>query len=327
MKKGNLCALPIVILLACFFSLSAQTSQPATGKLDATVIYERAIVSVVQITTANSSGQVFSSSGVIVRSDGVIATNFHVIADAVSAQVKLRTGDIYDDVAILETDERKDLALLQIKAMSLPALTLSDSDAVKVGQTIYALGAPRGLEGTLSPGIVSSIRPGAEVDQSLAGFRVIQFTAPISPGNSGGPLLDETAKVTGLAFITRVDGQNLNFAVPANYLAPLVAGLKGAQRSLARMPKLTEARADRAASVSRSQAAIDDLAGTYTGTWASEQYVGSGTLVMSITVVGGQLNVQLAFTGSEYFNSETLITRAVCESMSGKAVSLPLRSG
>lgn len=236
-------ALYICIALALIFNYAPQTNAQvvlASAKLDASSIYEKTAPSVVFITCVDAKGNVSSGSGVILRADGIIATNFHVISDAVAAKVQLSNSDIYDDVSILDTDERKDIAILKIKAVNLPVLSVADSDGVKIGATVYAIGSPRGLTGSLSSGIVSSLRPASELSSELSGFRIIQFTAPISPGSSGGALLDETGKLLGLVFAYRPGGQNLNAAIPVNYIAPLAANAKGDGRSLKKMPIVEE---------------------------------------------------------------------------------------
>src|ERR1700686_2281366 len=197
-------------------------SQVSPTKLDAPVLYEKSAPSVVLITTVDSAGHASQGSGVVIKPDGIIATNYHIISDATAARIQLNNGDIYDDVSILDTDERKDIASLRIKAINLPVLPIADSDAVRIGATVYAIGAPRGLNGSLSSGIVSALRNANEDSPKLSGFRIIQFTAPISPGSSGSPMIDETGKLVGLVFAARVDGQNLNLAVPVNYIVPLI---------------------------------------------------------------------------------------------------------
>ena len=219
-----------LLFLAAFLQL-------APTKLDAPTIYERSKPALVHIKVGTGSEVVRQGSGVILRSDGLIATNFHVIEGARQASVRLANGDEYTEVAVAAVDEFKDIALLKIKAVNLPTLELADSDVVKVGQTAYALGDPLGLEGSLSQGMVSAFRPGGEIHKSLEGFRVIQFTAPVSPGNSGGPLLNEEGKVIGLVFAFKPGGQNLNLAVPANYLSAIVLNWKGQENRLEAMPR------------------------------------------------------------------------------------------
>jgi S1-C subfamily serine protease len=243
MKHLVLCLCVVSALIFNFALQSyAQVAQAST-KLEASSIYEKASPSVVFITCVDAKGNVSSGSGVILRADGIIATNFHVISDAVAAKVQLSNSDIYDDVSVLDTDERKDIAILKIKAVNLPALSVADSDSVKIGATVYAIGSPRGLTGSLSSGIVSSLRPASELSSELTGFRIIQFTAPASPGSSGGALLDDTGKLLGLVFANKPGGQNLNAAIPVNYVAPLAANAKGDGRSLKKMPNVEESTA------------------------------------------------------------------------------------
>jgi S1-C subfamily serine protease len=290
-----------VLFLSIVTVASGQVSQ-TTNKLEATSLYERAAPSVVVITSVDAAGQTSQGSGVVLRADGVIATNLHVIADAVSARIQLANGDVYDDVSVLDTDERRDIAILRVKAINLPALAVADSDTVKIGATVYVIGAPRGLTGSLSSGIVSSLRSASEVSPTLTGFRVIQFTAPISPGSSGGPLFDESGKLLGLVFASRVDGQNINLAIPVNYVAPLVANAKNEGRALKRMPNLESSK--------YKSGTIDDIAGTYTGEWRSDKYSDAyGNVVLTISVVNGQVQAQVVLTGSTLFKQDTLIAR------------------
>ena len=116
-------------------------------------------------------------------------------------------------------DNKKDLVLLAIKDAKAPSLSLGNSQQVAIGDEVYAIGNPQGLEGTFSQGIVSSIRQ--------AGVETIfQITAPISPGSSGGPVLNTQGKVIGVTVATFKDGQNLNFAIPSYYLASLLRQIK-----------------------------------------------------------------------------------------------------
>ena len=237
----NVLTMLFTLLLGSATTILAQETQNASAKMDAPTLYEKTVPSVVLIISMDSDGKLGQGSGAIVRSDGIIATNHHVIKNAVSARVQLRSGDIYDDVTVIDVDERKDIALLKIKAVNLLALPFADSDKLKVGSNIFAVGAPRGLEGSLSSGIISSIRAGAEVAPKFEGFRIVQFTAPISPGSSGGPLIDEYGKVVGLVFAFRVDAQNLNLAIPSNYIAGMTAQANGAGHKLGKMPSQIQA--------------------------------------------------------------------------------------
>ncbi len=163
--------------------------------------------SIVVIETDTGQG-----SGVLLESSGVIVTNLHVIEAASDIAVRIHTNERYDDVGVIDVDEVKDLALLKIKGFDLPTARLGNSNGVKSGQNVFAIGAPRGLEQTVSRGIVSAVRV---MD---GGFKSIQTDAAISPGSSGGGLFDESSQLIAILAAYKVDGQNLNFAIPVNYV-------------------------------------------------------------------------------------------------------------
>jgi S1-C subfamily serine protease len=182
-------------------------------------IADTAFRSVVLITMEDANGRrVATASGFFIRED-LVATNFHVIDVGVRGHVKIVGANAaYSIAGVVSMDQGKDLAVLKIVGVKAPNLRLgSDADA-RVGDKIYAVGNPLGLEGTFSDGIVSGIRR----DGSR---RLLQITAPISPGSSGGPVLNETGQVIGIAVATITAGQNLNFAIPISDLGPLLANL------------------------------------------------------------------------------------------------------
>jgi len=226
-----------MFLSTLFLWLQLGPPQP----VNAPSLYEQARSAVVRVEVAETGGRASSASGVVVGPGGMIATNYHVIQDAASARVRLPNGKIFDRVAVAAVDKRKDIALLKIEAPGLRPLALGDSDLLPVGARVYALGAPRGLEGSLSEGLVSAVRRGAEVGLEFAGMDIIQFTAPISSGSSGGPLLDNYGQVMGLVCGYKRGGQNLNLAIPSNYLSALLAGWRGELRSLKAMAAETPA--------------------------------------------------------------------------------------
>lgn len=177
-----------------------------------------AAVVLIQVEAGDRSRQ---GSGFLVEQDGLILTNHHVIRGATSARIRLSTGDVYDRVAVLATDERRDLAILKISGFALPTLPLGNSDHVRIGTDIVAIGSPMGLENTVSTGIVSGQRAEPE------GFRLLQISAPASTGSSGGPVLDRAGRVVGIAASQFRNGQNLNFAVPINYARGMLAEVDG----------------------------------------------------------------------------------------------------
>jgi S1-C subfamily serine protease len=150
-------------------------------------------------------------SGFIIKPDGIIVTNNHVIADAKQVAVKFPSGEVYKNVYLLSSDPVKDLAFLKIEAVDLPTIPLGNSNNVQVGDEVILVGTPQGLEQTVSNGLISGIR----VDN---GVRVLQTSAPASPGSSGGPLLNRSGEVIGVMCFKLVNGENLNFTIPINYV-------------------------------------------------------------------------------------------------------------
>lgn len=183
-------------------------------------IAQKAFPSVVMLVMEDSQGQQISlGSGFFVKED-IIATNLHVIEGAAQGYAKIISKKLkYDITGFVAIDQRTDLVLLKLKGVKAPVLSLGDSNQVAIGDEVYAIGNPHGLEGTFSKGIVSGIRKVGE-------DTLLQITAPISPGSSGGPVLNTEGKVIGVAVATFKGGQNLNFAIPTSYLAPLLSDTK-----------------------------------------------------------------------------------------------------
>lgn len=148
---------------------------------------------------------------------GIVVSNFHVVENAHSGFIKLPSIEKNIKVDGYTTiDKFRDLVLLKISDDRANPLTLGDSEKVEVGEYIYAIGNPQGLEGTFSHGIVSGIR-------NFNSIKLLQITAPISPGSSGGPVINNRGEVIGVSVATVVEGQNLNFAVPSNYIKELLS--------------------------------------------------------------------------------------------------------
>ena len=206
------------------FGLASAFCAPTQVKpnLDAASLYKNVQCAVVIIELYGPDGKVASTgSGFLVSSDGRILTNCHVIAHSKQATVRLANGDAYDTVDVISIDKRKDIALLKIQAVELPALKLGRSASMEVGHGVFSVSSPLGVfQNTLSQGIVSGIR---EMD----GYRVFQISAPISGGSSGGPIFNDVGEVIGLATFQVQAGRNLNFAVPIDY----ARGMMGATQT------------------------------------------------------------------------------------------------
>jgi V8-like Glu-specific endopeptidase len=192
---------------------------PARGE-DAREIAKKSFPSVSMLVMEDATGQPLSlGSGFFVRKD-TVATNLHVLAGATKGYAKIvGQKPKYDIIGFVAIDKQRDLVLLRIKDANAPGLLLGDSSTVAVGDEIFVIGNPQGLEGTFSKGIVSAVR-------SIGQDSLLQITAPISPGSSGGPVLNKEGKVVGVAVATFKEGQNLNFAIPVSYLSPLLTDTK-----------------------------------------------------------------------------------------------------
>jgi S1-C subfamily serine protease len=188
-------------------------------------VYRKNIPSVVNVTSRAMSFDFFygmvpqegQGSGFVIDREGHILTNYHVVADARQVEVTMHNRKKYK-ATVVGTDPAHDLAVIQIKAPDLVPSVLGDSRNLQVGQKVYAIGNPFGLAGTMTRGIVSSIRPvrepnGATIDEA------IQTDAAINPGNSGGPLMNWHGEVIGInTMILSSVNQNagIGFAIPIN---------------------------------------------------------------------------------------------------------------
>ena len=195
-------------------AVSAQVT--AKDRLPVSDIVSRCSPGVVSIKTKDKYGKdIGLGSGFLISPDGLIVTNFHVMESAHRAEVNV--GDkIYKEVYFVKGLPEFDIAILKINSDNLPYLNLGNSDGLVDGQFIVVLGSPWGFEHSVSNGIVSAVR-------SKGGVKIIQMTAPVSPGSSGGPVLNEFGEVVGITTLASFFmAQNLNFAVPVNYLSTIL---------------------------------------------------------------------------------------------------------
>ena len=198
----------VVVVLLCPTTIApAQTAEQIAEKTLAATVY-------LEMKDRNGATLGFGS-GFFVK-ENLIATNYHVIEGAAQGTAKLvGKYTTYTIEGITAIDEKNDLALLKVTAYGITPLPLGDSDNVRIGATVYVAGNPKGLEGTFSNGIISSRRDRYTQER-------LQMTAPISPGSSGGPVLNRRGEIIGVSFMTIEGGQNLNFAIPSNYLKILL---------------------------------------------------------------------------------------------------------
>ena len=207
--------IPVIVLIFCTISTVPAQTVPQ--------IAEKALAATVYLEMQDSNGLPLGfGSGFFVR-DNLIATNYHVIEGAARGTAKL-VGQFstYTIEGVTATDQTNDLALLKVTVSGIKPLPLGNSSDVKIGETVYVAGNPKGLEGTFSDGIISSRRDQYTKER-------LQMTAPISPGSSGGPVLNSKGEVIGISSMTLVGGQNLNFAIPSRYLTELLPESKPAK--------------------------------------------------------------------------------------------------
>jgi len=189
-------------------------------------VYRRVIPAVVNITSKTVAYDFFfgpvpeegQGSGFIIDKEGHILTNYHVVGEASQLEVTLHNKKTYR-ATVIGRDRGHDLAVIQIKAPDLTPLVLGESKNLQVGQKVFAIGNPFGLAGTMTRGIISSLRPirspeGAYIEEA------IQTDAAINPGNSGGPLLNSHGEVIGINSMIATGGSNqsagIGFAIPIN---------------------------------------------------------------------------------------------------------------
>lgn len=198
----------ILILLTAFLSIGLKAQ-------DVKTIYNKSKSSIVLIVTYDSNQTPLALGSGFYFEKNLIATNYHVIKGSNKIVIKnLGTQVKSENLKVKSYSEELDIAILEVGAVNTTFLQLN-TITPEIGDNILAIGNPKGLEGTISTGIVSGIRELSEI------YHLIQITSPISPGSSGGPVLDANGKVIGISTFTLLNSQNLNFAVPSNAISDL----------------------------------------------------------------------------------------------------------
>jgi S1-C subfamily serine protease len=204
----------VLILLLSAGGLGSGRAQDSLPEL-----IKRVVPAVVTVVGFNAAGKVIRlGSGVFIDPEGHLITNLHVIKGVARAEVKLLKGEVYPLTEMVAVDEKADLVKL---AVNLPGgaphyLTVSGARP-EVGEHVVVLGSPLGLEQTVSDGMVSAIRTIRDRGEFL------QISAPISPGSSGGPVVNMTGQIIGIVSF-QIKGQNINFAVPGYRILALRDG-------------------------------------------------------------------------------------------------------
>ncbi len=232
-------AFVVIALILVTLSLSAQQSAASP---DSREIFEHTKAATVIILSGEGAGRLSSiATGVIVSKDGILLTALHAIKGAAEVQVRMANGDIFDRVELVGSDERRDIAALKIAAGGLPNLSPGSTATVSQGDRVYAVTNADGLAWSAADGILSAIRPADEIPGAGSGFRLLQFTAAVAPGSSGGALVDHSGALIGI--ITGGKGRAA-FAVPIENilgLADLAHGVVLGSGAALQMPaKLAE---------------------------------------------------------------------------------------
>jgi tetratricopeptide (TPR) repeat protein len=202
-RKSTTIALILLMTFSPAVDVTAKT---------ASEIFEKVSASVVVVQVYNEKGKAIGFGSGVVLPGGDVATNYHVVEKA--TKIKVHKGEKDYDAVIRYSDRDRDVCSLSAPGMKAAAVAEGSTKTLKVGSRVYAIGTPQGLELTLSEGIISSLRP-------VEGGQYLQITAPISPGSSGGGLFDEEGRLIGLTTFYLAEGQQLNFAVPVEWIRDL----------------------------------------------------------------------------------------------------------
>ena len=213
---------------------ASATQQPVVEKTTdntAKAVYDDAKDAVTYISAQTPQGTA-TGSGFVVSADGRIVTNEHVVDGATSVTVKLGTGGRTLPAQVLAADASKDLALLKVDGTNLKHLSFGDSSSLQVGDNVYAIGNPYGLDHTLTSGIVSALNREIEAPDGTPISGAVQTDAALNPGNSGGPLLNGAGQVVGVNSQIASSGSSsggeagnvgIGFAIPAKTVQAFVA--------------------------------------------------------------------------------------------------------
>src|SRR5688572_5513140 len=201
-------ALAAVALLAAMPAAAQRAPQEIAAQAQAALL-------VVEAFDANGE-KMGAGTGFVVREDGAFITNYHVVEEAASLRVTALNGEPQTRVLVLATDAPRDLVLLQLPGAGMPALALGDDAQLRTGDAVYVMGNPIGMAGSFAGGMISARR-------EVEGVAMLQVTTPISPGTSGGPLMDAQGRVVGVATLFAEGATAVGLAVPVQYVRGLLA--------------------------------------------------------------------------------------------------------
>ena len=197
---------PTLLLTLLALPLAAQELKPEE-------IYQRLLPSIVTLNVETRTGEHYVGTAFLGLADDLAVTSWHVVADALRVTAKFADNEFVDVPALVDKDEKTDLALVRLAASGRPQVQINASNA-PIGSRACVIGAPKGYGFSIADGLISQM-------QTVAGIKQYQFSCPISGGNSGGPLVNQRGEVIGITSWSKTDAQNLNFAAPASGLSTL----------------------------------------------------------------------------------------------------------
>lgn len=210
-KRGVGAAL---LVLGCSLGAAQQLIEMSDTPLDAAELFERVTPSIWVVYAADAQGKPIASGSAVVIAVDTLVTNCHVLRDA--ARFAVRRGDTQLTAQQAEVDPEHDLCLLRVLRLQAPSVLLAPESSLRPGMRVYAVGAPRRLEQTISDGLLSGLRRAED-----GRLNMVQTSAPISPGSSGGGLFDAHGRLIGITTSGLKESQNLNFAVPSRLVEAL----------------------------------------------------------------------------------------------------------
>jgi S1-C subfamily serine protease len=212
----------------------AASSFPLQAELKPEQVYSAVSPSIVALDVENAAGKHFVGNAFLAAGGRLAVTAWHVVHDARRVEARFSDNQQVTVAGVVDKNEQLDLALLQLEADPRPRLTLASSTP-RIGSRVYVFGAPRGLDFSISEGLVSQIH-------TLDGVRYYQLSCPISPGDSGGPVLNDRGEVIGVISWRKADAENVGFAIPSSEVARLNTVLPAVAWSKATSPSQHSAR-------------------------------------------------------------------------------------
>ncbi len=211
------CKLHQIVWLGLWL-IHAGIPEHAQAALEPEKLYQKVLPSVMTLEVENQSGKRFVGSAVLARGNDVALTAWHVIADARSVWAVFADGQRVRVIGCIDHNGGRDLALLKLEKKLPRRQAILCNDLQSVAARAYVIGAPKGFDFSIGDGLISQVR-------SINGFLQYQLSCPISPGNSGGPILNNRGEVIGIVSWTKVDAQNVSFAIPTREFMGLNASL------------------------------------------------------------------------------------------------------